>query len=180
MPAHHIGGHAIDYFLHRAGMLQPGPHGQHAKQHAHQAAIDKPKRLVRVDTAGQQNHGDPDKGHDFDRGNVDGGQADDADQHGDNNRGLAAAKGPFFGMGDVNQVHVGGQTLNILHRALQQQCIANAHHQIIQLAANVLIAAVGGQHINRIATAQAQFAQTAAHHLAIGGNQHLDRAGLHR
>ena len=177
MPAHHIGGHAIDDFLHRARMFQPCTHGQHPEQHAHQATVDKAERLIRINTAGQQDDGDADKGHDLDRGHVDGRQADDADQNRNDDGGLGPAKGAFFGMGDVDQVHVGGQPLNILHRPLKQQGIADADHQIIQLATNILIAAVGGQHIDRITAAQAQFAQTAANHLAIGGNQHLDRAG---
>ena len=80
-------------------------------------------------------------------------------------------------MGHVDQVHVGGQALNILHRAFQQQGVTNADHQIVQLPPDILVTAMGGQHINRIAAAQAQFTQTAADHLAIGGNQHLDRAG---
>ena len=88
MPAHHIGGDTIDDFLHSTGMFQPGTHRQHPKQHAHQTAIDKPKCLVGIDTAGQEHHGDPDKRHDFNRGDIYRRQADNADQHRNDNRGL--------------------------------------------------------------------------------------------
>ncbi len=144
---------------------KPDPDGEHRKDQGQQAAFDEGKRLVRVDASGQQDDRDADDRQSQDWGDTKRRKHDDAQQHADGNRGLTAPVGLDRGMRDIDQFHVGGQTLDILGRAFQKQCVANAHDQIVQLPADVLVPPMHRQRIDAVAPPQAHRTKRPADHL---------------
>ena len=54
--------------------------------------------------------------------------------------------------------------LDILRRALQEQRVADAHHEVIELAADILAPAMHGQRVDAVAPSEAQIAKAAADH----------------
>jgi len=93
---------------------------------------------------------------------------------------MATAIGTLRRRAHVNHIHLNRKALDIFGRTLKQQRIAHAHHQIIKLPSDVLVAAVNRQRINAVAPPQTQRPQRAANHLAPGRNEHLDSIRLNR
>ena len=93
---------------------------------------------------------------------------------------MAPSKRPRRRARDIDHIHLARQALNILGRAFKQKRIANPHHKIVKLAADILVPPVHGQRINPVAPPQAHAAKRAAHHLAARRDQNLDGAGFNR
>ncbi len=161
-------------------MVQRRPDREHGEDQRQKPPLDEGKRLFRVDAAGQQDDGDTDDGEDEDRRHTQPRQRHDARQHAKGNRRLVAAIGLHRRLRDIDKVHVGGQTLNILGRAFQQQGITDHHHQIVQLAADILVPPMHRQRIDAVTAAQAKLPQRPPDHAAAGRDQHLHRLGLDR
>jgi hypothetical protein len=92
---------------------------------------------------------------------------------------FCAAVGPLGRGGDVDKLHVRGEPLDILGRALEKQRVADAHHEVVELPPDILVPAVHGQRVDPVAAAQAQIAEAAAHHARARRDQDLDRRGAH-
>ncbi len=58
-------------------------------------------------------------------------------------------------MGHVHKVHFGRKALNVFGRPFEQKRIPHAHHQIVQLTPDVLVAPMHGQWIDAEPAAQA-------------------------
>jgi hypothetical protein len=58
-------------------------------------------------------------------------------------------------MSSASRLDVGG-------RAFEEQRVAHAHHQVVELAADILVPAMHRQRVDAVAAAQAQIAKAAA------------------
>ena len=85
-----------------------------------------------------------------------------------------ALEGAVGRLVDVDEVDVERQAADVVGRAFEQQRVADPHHDLVELAADVLVAPVHGERIDAVAPAQAQAAERAADELAVGHDQRLD------
>ena len=92
---------------------------------------------------------------------------------------MGATIGALGRFGHIDHVHFRGQTLNVFGRAFEQQSVAHAHHQIVQLPTDIAIASVYGQRIDPEAASQAHGAQSAPHHFGIWRDQRFNSGGFH-
>ncbi len=81
------------------------------------------------------------------------------------------------GLAQVDQIHVGGEPADVVRRTLEQQRVADPDHHLVELAADVLAAAVHRERIDAVAAAQAQAAERPADEAAFGQDQRLHRRG---
>ena len=81
---------------------------------------------------------------------------------------------------DIYHIHVRGQTLDVFGRPFQQQSVANAHNQIINLPSDVAIAPMNRKRIDTIPASQAHLTKPASNHFAIRRNKNFNRGGFHR
>ena len=160
--------------------MQPRPHRKHREDQRKQTAIDKGKRLIRVDAAGDQNKGHRDDGEQKNGRHVERGQDNNPDQCRNGDGRMTPAIGTGRRMTDIDHLHIGRQPLNVLRGPFEQQRIANLDDQFIQLTPDVLVPAVHRQRIDTIPPAQPHGPQRTPYHPASRCDQHLDGGGLDR
>ena len=97
-----------------------------------------------------------------------------AAEHREHQRRAAALERLLGGLVEIDEVDVGGEAADVVGRALEQQRVADPHHHVVELAADVLVPPVHRQRIDAVAAPQPEAAERAADQPAVGQDQRLD------